>query len=94
MHEMVETEISGVPDVTSIRERVVIAPRSGRFHPHPPEIFTAEGEWACRGQVLGEVRNGGEATPITSAFEGWVMGMLAVPGQPVGSGDPLFWIRT
>jgi biotin carboxyl carrier protein len=86
-------EAFAVSDVTSIRERVVIAPCSGRFFPLPPEVFTSEGEWVHAGQVLGEIRIRDERVPVTCAFDGWVMGMLAMEGGPVKAGDPLFWIR-
>ena len=74
-------------------ERVVVSPGKGRFFPSPPEIFTTEGEWVQEGQVLGEVRNGSASVPIISSFTGWMMGMLALTGQPVTTGDHLFWIR-
>ena len=80
-------------EVTAIREKVVVSPATGKFQPHPPEIFTTEGEWVQSGQVLGEIENGREAIHISSPFAGWMMGMLAIPGQPVKTGDPLFWIR-
>ena len=82
------------PEVTSIRERVVISPATGTFHPRPPEMFTSEGEWVDEGQAVAEIRNGSEIWPVRSAFRGWMMGMLAIPGQPVEEGDRLFWIRT
>lgn len=83
-----------VGEVTHIRERLVIAPATGRFAPLPPQTFTSEGEWAHEGQILGYVRVGPKAVPVISAFRGWVMGMLANDGQPVTAGDALFWIRT
>jgi biotin carboxyl carrier protein len=89
-----ELQVVGAPEVTSIDERLVISPSDGRFHPLPPEIFTSEGEWVRVGQALAQIELGTETVPVESAFEGWVMGMLAIPGQPVGRGDPLFWIRT
>lgn len=76
-----------------IRERVVVAPCSGRFSPLPPETFTCEGEWVEAGQALAHVTGNGGPEPVVSRFRGWVMGMLAVPGQPVAGGDALFWIR-
>jgi len=94
MRDALEEHAYASAEVTYIRERVVIAPCSGRFHPLPPEIFTTEGEWAQEGQRLAEIKSNGKATPVTPVFSGWVMGMLAVPGQPVETGDPLFWIRT
>jgi biotin carboxyl carrier protein len=75
-----------------IRERVVVAQATGRFWPLPPEVFTTEGEWVEPGIELAEIRCGGECVPVRSAFRGWVMGMLARPGQPVVEGDALFWI--
>ena len=79
-------------NVLDIRERVVVAPCTGRFWPLPPEVFTSEGEWVEPGVALAEVDTGGTKTAVTSAFRGWVMGMLALPGQPVAQGDALFWI--
>ena len=80
-------------ETTDIEERVVISPCSGRFRPLPPETFTSEGEWVRRGQRLAHIHTGSDSVPVESLFEGWVMGMLAVPGQPVSASDPLFWIR-
>ncbi len=76
----------------SIRERVIVAPCSGRFRPLPPETFTTEGEWVEVGQAVGEVVNGDEVTTVRSAFSGWMMGMLGLPGQPVKTGEALFWL--
>jgi biotin carboxyl carrier protein len=86
------TETFASPEVTTISERVVVAPRSGRFVPLPSEIFTTEGEWVEPGTVLAEVQQGDTRTPVTSTFRGWMMGMLALPGQPVREGEALFWI--
>ena len=83
----------GSIEATDIQERVVISPCSGRFKPMPPETFATEGEWVHRGQLLAHVDTGSNSVPVESLFEGWVMGMLAVPGQPVSERDPLFWIR-
>lgn len=93
-HYVLETEESyAAPEVIEIAERVVISPATGRFHPNPPETFTTEGEWVARGQVVAEIHNGVERVPVVSAFTGWMMGMLALPGQPVRAGEQLFWIR-
>jgi biotin carboxyl carrier protein len=77
----------------AITERLVVAPCAGRFVPLPPETFTCEGEWVERGQALAHVVTNTAPQPVVSGFRGWVMGMLAVPGQPVAAGDALFWIR-
>lgn len=79
-------------NVPEIRERVVVSPCVGRFWPLPPEVFTTEGEWVEPGVALAEVDVAGERIPVTSAFRGWVVGMLALPGQPVVQGEALFWI--
>ena len=92
---MLETEVLEVepaPEVTTIRERVVVSPCAGRFYPLPPEVFTTEGEWVEPGQAIGEVRTGNSLEPVLSSFRGWVMGALGLEGQPVREGDALFWI--
>jgi biotin carboxyl carrier protein len=88
------TDTALAPEMTVIPERVVVAPCSGRFSPLPPEVFTSEGEWVEPGQGIGEVRNGGGRMEVRSPFRGWVMGMLALPGQPVRAGEALFWVRS
>lgn len=94
MHEVTrDEEIHGAPEIVSIGERLVVAPRTGHFVPLPPEVFTAEGEWAYEGQTLARIESGSETIPVISLFSGWVMGMLAIPGQPVMTGAPLFRIR-
>jgi len=87
-----DLEDTAVSNVVILRERVVVAPAPGRFHPLPPETFTTEGEWVERDQVLARVQNGDEAVDVRSRFRGWVMGMLAIPGQPVREGQALFWL--
>lgn len=91
---MLEIEqLYAASEVTSIRERVVVSPATGKFQPHPPEVFTSEGEWVQQGQHLGEILCSRESIPVVSPFTGWMMGMLAIPGQPVETGEQLFWIR-
>ena len=86
------TEAFAAPEVTTISERVVVAPCAGRFVPLPPEIFTSEGEWVEPGQTLAEIQQGSDKTPVRSTFRGWMMGTLALAGQPVREGEALFWI--
>jgi biotin carboxyl carrier protein len=82
-----------VAEAAPIVERLVVAPATGRFYPLPAETFTSEGEWVETGQVLAEIRTGTGRVPVKSAFSGWMMGMLAVAGQPTAAGEHLFWIR-
>jgi biotin carboxyl carrier protein len=79
-------------EVTTISERVVVAPAAGRFLPLPADVFTTEGEWVEPGQVLGEIQQGDGRVPVKSEWRGWMMGMLALEGQPVRAGEALFWI--
>ena len=90
---LVEDVAIAAPESAAIAERLVVAPCSGRFVPLPPETFTCEGEWVEPGQALAHVTTNTAPQPVVSGFRGWVMGMLAVPGQPVAAGDALFWIR-
>lgn len=85
-------EIAGSAETNAMRERVVVSPCEGRFFPPPPEVFTTEGEWVQPGQVLAEVVSNGTRVPVVSRFSGWLMGMLALEGQPVHSGEALFWL--
>jgi biotin carboxyl carrier protein len=80
------------PEVTTISERVVVAPAAGRFLPLPAEVFTSEGEWVEPGQILAEIQQGENRVPVRSEWRGWMMGMLALNGQPVRAGEALFWI--
>lgn len=85
-------EAFAAPESTTITERVVVSPCGGRFSALPPEVFTSEGEWVEPGQILAEVADGSERVAVRSPFRGWMMGMLALDGQPVRAGDALFWI--
>ena len=82
-----------VADTVLIQERLIVAPQTGRFVPRPPEVFTTEGEWVEPGTVLAVIRSGAQEIEVTSAWQGWVMGMLAISGQPVHQGEGLFWVR-
>lgn len=85
-------QIYAVPETNAMRERVVVCPCDGRFSPLPPQVFTSEGEWVEPGQVLAEVQQGSTTVPVVSHFRGWLMGMLALDGQPVHKGEALFWL--
>ena len=77
-----------------VPERVIVAPALGVFQPLAPEVVTAEGEIVSEGQSVGTVTVGGEDVPVRSAFHGFLMGMLAVPGERVREGQPVAWLRT
>lgn len=90
--DVVEDPISAAVDAVHIPERVIVSPCSGRVVPLPPEIFTTEGEWVEAGQAVAEIHLDGDRTKVISPFRGWLMGMLARPGQPVSQGQALFWV--
>ncbi len=102
MHEALEQEPSlldhehsyAVAEATSMSERLVLAPCAGRFVPLPSDSISAEGEWVEPGGALAEVHSGGDVYPVRSPWRGWLMGMLALPGQPVREGEALFWVRS
>ncbi len=89
-----QEQLFAAPEAAAIRERIVVAPCAGRFVPLPPEEFHSEGEWIEEGQDLAEIVSGTRKMSVKSPFRGWVMGMLALPGQPVHQGEALFWVSS
>lgn len=73
--------------------RLIVAPEAGTFQPLPPETCTAEGEVVTAGVSLGTVESLGRSVPVTSAFGGFLMGMLALPGERVRAGQPVAWLH-
>lgn len=86
-------DLAPASERADITERVIVSPCSGRFRPLPPEVFTSEGEWVEDGQPVAEIISGTEVQTVHSNCRGWMMGMLALDGQPVRSGEALFWVR-
>lgn len=74
-------------------ERLVVSPTLGTFRPLPPDTVTAEGEIVEAGQAIGTVEASGEAVSVTSPFRGFLMGMLAHPGERVREGQAIAWLR-
>ncbi len=60
-------------------------PADGRVAP--------EGQVVTEGQVVGVVEARGQAHPVRSAFTGFLIGMLAHPGERVREGQPVAWLR-
>ncbi|MDQ1403842.1 MAG: hypothetical protein QOG03_2158 [Actinomycetota bacterium] len=77
-----------------VPERVILAPATGLFRPHPPATVTAEGEVVYEGQAVGVVEASGTPHDVTSPFAGFLMGILAHPGERVREGQPVAWLRT
>jgi biotin carboxyl carrier protein len=86
-------EFAPAPEVTHIDEKVIVSPCAGRLFTLTPQVLTTEGEWVEAGQPVGEVQVNEETVAVRSPHRGWMMGMLAVVGQPVRSGEALFWVR-
>jgi biotin carboxyl carrier protein len=77
-----------------VLERVVVAPAAGLFCALPPRVVTTEGEIVMRGQAVGAVDGPGGSVRVESPFTGFLMGILAEPGQRVREGEPVAWLRT
>ena len=79
-----------------VSERVILAPAVGVFQPVAGEDGNADGNGersVTEGEVVGVVESRGQAIPVHSAFSGFLMGMLAHPGERVREGQPVAWLR-
>jgi len=76
-----------------VPERLIAAPTAGVFHAAPPEVVTAEGEIVHAGQVVGSIEVTDGSVSVTSAHTGFLMGLLALPGERVRADQPLAWVR-
>jgi len=88
----IETVLPG--ERLDVLERVVVSPATGRFSALPPQTVTTEGEIVRRGQLVGMIDGPGGAVSIESPFTGFLMGILALPGERVREGEPVAWLRT
>ena len=76
-----------------VPERLIAAPAAGVFRAAPPEVVTTEGEIVHAGQVVGAIEVTGGEVSVTSAHTGFLMGLLALPGERVRADQPLAWVR-
>jgi biotin carboxyl carrier protein len=76
-----------------VLERLIAAPTAGVFHSAPPDVVTAEGEIVHAGQVVGAIAVTDGTVEVTSAHTGFLMGLLALPGERVRADQPLAWVR-
>jgi biotin carboxyl carrier protein len=97
-----DRDLSGLADLSDmticaeevhVPERLIAAPTAGVFQAAPPEIVTAEGEIVQAGQVVGSIQITDGAVSVTSAHTGFLMGLLAMPGERVRADQPLAWVR-
>ena len=70
-----------------VSERMVISPGPGVFE--PTEGAPATEAAVDVGTLLGSVAG----HEVRSPFSGWLMGMLAQPGERVQTGQPIAWLR-
>ncbi|MBV8951203.1 MAG: hypothetical protein JOZ99_10035 [Actinobacteria bacterium] len=76
-----------------VPERMIVAPSVGVFRPLEPEVVTCEGEFVEEGQPVGVLLGPGSEVVVRSPFRGFLMGMLAAPGQRLREGQPVAWLR-
>ena len=76
-----------------VPERLVVAPSAGVFLRLPPDTVSTEGDLVAPGQSIGVIEGPGTSTPVCSPFAGFLMGMLAEPGQRLRVGEPVAWLR-
>ena len=74
-------------------ERLIPAPAAGVFRAAAPDVVTTEGEIVYTGQVMGTIEVTDGAVPVTSPHTGFLMGLLALPGERVRADQPLAWVR-
>lgn len=74
-----------------VSERMVISPCAGIFQPTTtaPGTSAGGGEPIEVGTIVGHIGD----QEIRSPFAGWLMGMLALPGERVRPGQPIAWLR-
>ncbi len=94
---MLETDPVDITAVSAeevhVPERLIAAPAAGVFRANPPELVTTEGEIVHAGQVVGAIEVTGGSVTVTSAHTGFLMGLLALPGERVRADQPLAWVR-
>jgi multidrug efflux pump subunit AcrA (membrane-fusion protein) len=80
-------------DDTSIDVRLVVAPVAGVFRPAPVAEITTEGELVAAGGTIGHIVVPGRNEPVTSFCAGFLVRLLAEPGERVRPGRPLAWLH-
>lgn len=86
-------DVSPLAEDPHVTERLIAAPVAGVFTVAPPVVVTSEGEIVQRGQVLGGIQRNSGSVDVTSPHTGFLMGLLALPGEHVRAHQPLAWLR-
>jgi hypothetical protein len=80
------------PDV---RERLILAPQNGLFSSHHDLLSSASPARVDAGDEIGVVvQHSGEKHAVLSAFSGFLLGLLVLPGERVRPMQPVAWMRT
>ncbi|CAN5853463.1 hypothetical protein BH23ACT2_BH23ACT2_23640 [soil metagenome] len=80
-------------DGTHIDVRLVVAPVAGVFQPAAIGEVTAEGEVVATGGVVGHIVGTGQTEAVISFCAGFLVRLLAEPGERVRPGQPIAWLH-
>jgi biotin carboxyl carrier protein len=88
-----EADLEPIAEDLHVPERLIPAPAAGVFRAAAPDVVTAEGEIVYAGQQMGTIELTDGSVPVTSPHTGFLMGLLALPGERVRADQPLAWVR-
>jgi biotin carboxyl carrier protein len=90
MHAPEATEFDG--EEIHVDERLITAQRAGVFHPGVRDLPAVRGMRIAAGEQIGTLVQTGVPHPVESAFDGVLMGLMALPGERVRKDQPLAWM--
>jgi biotin carboxyl carrier protein len=71
-----------------VAERLIVSPQAGLL-----QVDDRLCSVVRMGDTIGTVENSGASVPVTSPFDGFLMGVIPQPGQRIRRGQPVAWIR-
>lgn len=74
-----------------VDERLITARRAGVFHP-VGDLPSVRGVRVAAGDRIGTLVQTGVPHPVECAFDGVLMGLMALPGERVRKDQPLAWM--
>jgi biotin carboxyl carrier protein len=89
----VELDHTALAEDLHVPERLIAAPAAGVFTLLPPDVVTSEGEIVQAGQAVASIERNAESVTVVSPHTGFLMGLLALPGERVREGQPIAWVR-
>ena len=89
----IELDHTALAEDLHVPERLIAAPAAGVLTLLPPDVVTSEGEIVQAGQPIGFIERNGEPVTVVSPHTGFLMGLLALPGERVRDGQPIAWVR-